>query len=208
MRTLRRSINDPWVVALAGVFLAAVSVAGVWHSVCAGMAQGYYHRAKYGKPEADTGRVLELCRRAYSWYPHHYYFSILAAEKAYYTAEAQKGQSRKHRMEQAVFWCDRGLAQNWWKGQLRRLKARFLWEESPSKAIRFWEAFVEWQFWEPHHHAVLAEMYARVGDFDKAEGALVWADGTPEWGAARRVVDEEKKEWNAILSGEKQEWGE
>jgi len=208
MNALRRSVSDPWLVAFLGVFVLVVSLGGLWHSLRAGMAQECYRQAKYGKPEADAELVLELCRKAYVLYPDNYYFSILASETAYYTAASAGAGTKQRRLEQSAVWCERGLVQNWWKGQLRRLKARFLWEESPSKAIRFWNVYTEWQFWEPYNHAVLAEMYAGVGDFENSDRELGWASGTADGERARQVVENEKKEWNAILGGENKGWGE
>jgi len=202
MKALRRSVNDPWFVAMMGVFVLLVSLAGVWHCARAGMAQQYYYQAKYGKPAADTEQVLEYCKKAYALYPDNYYFSILASEKAYYMAGQAEAGLRQRRLEQSAIWCERGLVQNGMKGQLRRIKARFLWETSPSEAIRFWKAYTEWQFWEPYNHAVLAGMYAKAGDFENAERALTWTDGSPEGEEARRIVEMERKEWKAILGGE------
>lgn len=207
MSTLRRSVNDPWFVALLGVFMVLVALGGVWHSLRAGLAQRCYHAARYGKAADDTEHVLALCRRAYVLYPWNYSFSILAAEKAYYSAGTLKAEARRKRLEQASVWCERGLAQNWWKGQMRRLKARLLWEKSPSEAIVFWRAYTDWQFWEPYNHAELAEMYASAGDFEKAEREMKWVAGTPDGDRARPAVDKEKKEWDEIL-GNGRKWGE
>ncbi len=207
MNMLQRSTNDPWFMALVGVFMVMVALAGVWHSLRAGVAQCYYHAARYGKAGSDTEQVLELCRRAYVLYPENYYFSILAAEKAYYTAGAVEPGARKRRMDQAAVWCDRGLVQNGWKGQLRRLKVRFLWEQSPSEAIRFWRVFTDWQFWEPYNHAELAAMYAQVGDFTNAEREMKWISGTSDGARVRQGIDKEQKEWTEILEDGKG-WGE
>jgi hypothetical protein len=207
MSAWRRSVDDPWFVALAGLILLVISLVGMGHSLRAGLAQRYYWQAKFAKPEAGAERVLDLCCKAYVLYPDNYYFSILAAEKAYYAASDEKGMKGK-RLEQAAVWCERGLVQNWWKGSLRRLKTRILWEESPSRAIRFWNDYTEWQFWEPYNHAVLAELYAGVGDFENADQSLRWAAGTLDGDRARDVVEREKKQWKAILSGENEGWGE
>lgn len=206
MSPLQRSTADPWFVALIGVVMVGVALAGVWHSVCAGVAHCCYHAAKYGRA-SDTEQVLALCRRAYVLYPANYYFSILAAEKAFYTAGLVEAGARKRRLDQAAVWCDRGLMQNGWKGQLRRLKVRFLWEQSPSEAIRFWRAFTDWQFWEPYNHAELAVMYAQVGDFASAEREMKLISGTPDGARVRQAIDKEQKEWSEILEGGKG-WGE
>lgn len=186
---------------MVGVSLVLLSVLGVIHGVRAGIAQYLYYVAKYGSAAGKTDEVVELCRRAYGWYPWNYYFSILAAEQCYYTADAVTGSARSERLRHAQCWCDRGLVQNPWRSQLRRLHTRFLWDESPSRAIQYWEAHTDWQFWEPYNHEVLAELYAKAGDFDKAERSLKWVAGTPGYETTRKRVESEKAAWSAALDG-------
>lgn len=202
MRVLDRSTSDQWLVACAGAVLLILSLAGVAYGVRTCAAMLAYHQAKYGVAAGNTARVLSLCRRAYGWYPWNYRFSIVAAEQAYHEAGLATGKAREEFLRQAQFWCERGLRQNWRKSQLRRLKTRFLLEESPVKAAQFWAEFTDWQFWEPYNHAVLAELYARSGDFDKAEQSLKWAEGSSSYDAARAVVLEQQRSWAEALEGE------
>jgi len=208
MKRASGSTSNPWFQTIVGLVLVALSLLGVIHGVRAGVAQCLYREAKYGPQSADTDHVVDLCRRAYAWYPWNHYFSILASEQAYYTADAVTGIARRNRLLQAQFWCDRGLVQNPWRSQLRRLHTRFLWAESPSRAIRYWEAHTAWQFWEPYNHAVLAELYAKAGEFDKAEQALKWVQGAPEYEPTKTLVLAEKAAWNSALNGKLEGWGE
>lgn len=200
MRGMTRSIKDPWFIAVIGVLIVIISAAGLKSSLQAGIAQAYYRQAKYGMPRAGMERVLELSHKAYGLYPHNYYFSILAAEMAHQASGSVQASDKRRLMDQSIIWCDRGLVQNWWNGSLRRLKARHLWQESPVQAIMFWKAYTEWQCWEPYNHSTLAEMYAGVGDFEKAEQSLRLASGTPEGEEARLIVEKEREEWAQIYS--------
>ena len=101
-------------------------------------------------------------------YPYNYYFCIWTAEKAYYTSFEVDNKEALRRLNIAQRWCNAGLGLNAYNSQLRRLKTHLLEKKSPSEAADYWKKYVEWQFWEPYNHAVLAELYAETGDFDKA----------------------------------------
>jgi hypothetical protein len=208
MKFLSRSSSDQWFVAVIGLGFLLVSVLGVIHGAHAGLAQCLYHNAKYGSPPSESGRTLAFCRRAYALYPWNYYFSIEAAERAYEAAGAATASNREDLLRQSQFWCERGLIQNPWRSQLRRMKTRFLWEASPSAAIRFWEEHTDWHFWDPYNHAVLAELQAKAGDFKKAERSLKWTEGTSEYESTRQRVQEEKAGWKEALQDNGEGWGE
>jgi hypothetical protein len=208
MKILGRSNSDQWFVALIGVGLLAIAVLGLVHGTRAALAQIWYRQAKYGAASGEAEQILGLCRRAFVWYRWNYYFSIEAAERAYAAAEAGTATNREALLCQSQFWCERGLIQNRWKSQLRRLKVRFLWETSPSEAIRFWEAHTQWQFWDPYNHAVLAELHARAGDFEDAERSLKWTEGTLEYEPTRKALQAEKTAWNEAVNGDRGRWGE
>jgi hypothetical protein len=190
-------------VSLAGVVVGVGALGGVVHGIRAGVAQAWYCRAKYGEPPADVDQSLALCQKAFRLYPHNYYFSILAAERAYATAQSASDAAATAWLRAAQLWCDRGLAQNVWRSQLRRLKTRFLWEESPAEAIAYWRRYTDWQFWEPYNHAVLAEMYARTGDLERATECLYWARGDPHGTEVRVLIRkaQEKQDAAAALEG-------
>jgi hypothetical protein len=209
MKTYDRISVDQWFLAVMGALVFALALAGLVYSTRASVASHLACKAKYGLPPASVEQVLEACRKAYSLYPWNYYFTIFTAEMAYYRATDVTGEARAERLRQARFWCDRGLYQNGYKSQLRRLKTRFLWEESPLKAIEYWKAYTDWQFWEPYNHATLAELYARAGEFDPAEQSLKWVAIDPvAHKNARVAVDREKKIWEESLDGKSGGWGE
>ena len=196
---------------MIGFAVLAAAIWGVRTSAHACVAQFMYYEAKRGQYAGHVDRVLSQCRKAYDLYPWNYYFAIHAAESAYYGAGDRGTGQWAERMESARLWCDRGLALNPWKSQLRRLKSRLLWEESPGKAIAYWRAYTDWQYWEPYNHEVLAEMYAKAGDFEQAERetrliASFPADDRGE--RARQMVDKERKRWDAMLNDEASKWGE
>lgn len=200
---------DQWFLAVVGVVLLVLSLAGAAFAARAAVASTLSYKSQFGADRDDVEKVLDNCRMAYALYPHNYYFSIYAAEMAYYRAPEAQGKVRAYRLRQASLWCDRGLQQNPYKSQLRRLKTRFLWEESPMKAIEYWREYTEWQFWEPYNHATLAEMLARAGEFEEAEKSLAWVKVDPAaYEETRRVVKREKDAWEAAVKGESKEWGE
>ena len=193
---------------MLGAVLVGLSACGIWIGVHAGLAQVLYHSAKHGPNSGDVDRVLSLCCQAYDLYPWNYYFAIYAAEAAYYRAGEPGGARWRDRMESARLWCDRGLKLNPWKSQLRRLESRFLWEESPAKAISYWSAYTDWNYWEPYNHQVLAEMYSKAGDFGHAHREIALISSFPEADIARQTVEKERRTWDAMLRGDASGWGE
>ncbi len=151
--------------------------------------------ARYGASSGNVEQVLDRCRRAFVLYPWNYYFSIFAAESAYYSAGDVPADIRAVRLQQAALWCERGLMQNKYRSQLRRLKTRFLWEDSPSEAIAYWEAHTQWQYWEPYNHQTLAEYYALYGEFAKAERELKLIESFSAYEPTRKFIESEKNNW-------------
>lgn len=195
MKVFDRIRVDQWFLATLGVLLLWLFLAGVQHGLRASRAARLAWDARYGAASTQVEEVLDLCRRAYVLYPWNYYFSIYAAELAYYKADEVQGDLRKARLDQAQRWCERGLMQNGYRSQLRRLKTRFLWEQSPAEAIAYWEAHTRWQFWEPYNHETLAGLYAKYGEFDKAERELSLIKPFPAYEATRALIESEKTFW-------------
>lgn len=177
---------------LSGMLLLGLAFGHAVYGARAAAAQWTYFMCKYGREPATVRELLAAARRAHRWYPHNYYLAILAAERAHAAAVARTPPDGEL-WRQAWLWCERGLAQNPWRSSLRWLKTRLLWREAPQEAIRYWEQFTDWNFWEPWNHAVLAELYAKVGEFEKADEALFWARGAPNYEDARRAVLEEAR---------------
>ena len=202
-----RTSTDQWLIALLGILLLVVAMAGVAEAVRGTVAAVYYQKATYGIPRPSTETALDLCRRAYGWYRWNYYFSIEVAERAYYDAQAG-GTNAPVLLERARWWCERGLAQNPCKSQLRRLQTRFLWNESPAQAIAYWSAFTDWNYWEPYNHAVLAQLYAAAANFAEADRELALIRAFPDYADAAKAVEHERQTWDAMLRGDVDHLGE
>jgi tetratricopeptide (TPR) repeat protein len=175
---------------VAGVTLLAVTGYGICYGIQASIAQAIYHEAKYVNVKDDARLVLNRCEEAYDLYPRNYYFSIWAAEKAYYTSFGVDKTESQKLLAASERWCDIGLIQNPYNDQLRMLKTHLLAKDSIPDAIKYWEPCVEWQFWEPYNHAVLAELYAKSGQFEKAFDSLKWVEGSKYYAeTARKIKD-------------------
>lgn len=177
-----------------GMVLLIISVAGVVAGVRAGVAQGLYFQAKYGSARDNPDRIFALCENAYRLYPFNYNFCILAAETAYHTSFNVDRNEAARRRALAERWCSIGLRLNFHRSELRLLKTRLLAPDHLSDAIRYWEAYVDWQFWAPDNHAVLVELYSLSGDFDKALQSLEWVKGTPAYAEANRKLHDAWKQ--------------
>lgn len=183
---------------ILGLFLAVFSLFGALYAERACKAQWIYFNSKYGSRSKESLEAITAnCSEAYAIYPHNYYFSIYVSERNYYERKASDGPGQDDRLLKAALWCDRGLKQNFHKSQLRLLKTRLLARTSLDDAIVFWEEYVQWHFWEPYNHAVLAEMYAKRGDFSKAAQSLQWLKGTKHYPDAikkfNKAWEQEKK---------------
>lgn len=175
---------------LLGLALLVLAVAGTRYGLRAGCAQAEYYRAKYGILRDQPARALELAERAHARYPLNFYLCSWAGEVAYYGDWGADAPAAPVRRELARRWCERGLALNGWYRPLRLLEARLAADVSLPEAIRLWESYVDWQFWDPYNHAVLAEFYSRGGRYEQALEALTWVRGSPYEEAARRQVQQ------------------
>jgi hypothetical protein len=182
---------------LAGAVLVVVGLAGAAEALRAGRGQALYHAVRYRDgasltPE-DADRRMD---RAHRWYPHNVYASIWIAEKAYYTDPDRP--LTAEREASAERWCTRGLRQNRYRRELRLLRTYLLMHRDPAAALAVWRRYTEWDFWSPFNQSVLAELYARTGDFYRARQALRWTIGTPHEAAARRAI---REAWERELRG-------
>jgi len=160
------------------VILVILSVAGLAHGIRAVQANALYFQAKYGSQKDNPTAIFALYERAQHGYPYNYNFCILAAESAYYSSFDVDPKEAARRRLLATQWCDTGLKLDVYKSQLRLLKTRLLAMESLPAAIRYWENYVDWEYWAPRNHAVLVEMYSLAGDFDKALQSLALTEGS------------------------------
>lgn len=174
-------------IRLVALLLAALCLICIVHGIRAGVAQGLYFRAKFGSDREDLGRIVHGCKTACRLYPANYYFAMWTAETAYYRWEADKGLD--HALEAARKWCDAGLRVNHYRSSLRLLKMRLLRMDSTGEATTYWQEYVDWHFWNPHNHAVLAELYADSGRWGKAMQELRWVKGSPYYEHTRRTIN-------------------
>ena len=149
----------------AGLLLLSISVAGIVYGTRVWQAQRLYFESKYGAASGNPVRILENCRRAHELYPFNYRFCLLAAETTHDSAARLAGAEAKACMDLSESWCRRGIVLNPYPRGFQWLLSEFLWTRSPELAIDNWRKYVDWDFWSPYNHSVLAGMYAKIGDF-------------------------------------------
>ena len=170
-----------------GSALVLLGVAGIGQAIRAGWAQAMYHDAKYGSGRTMSPEETDsLCARAYRLYRHNVYFSIWTAEKAYYDGSDEA--LTPGRLAIAERWCDLGLRQNAHKRSLRLLKTYLLLRDDPAAALSWWKRYVDWHFWSPFNHSVLAELYALNGDDFRARQSMTWVVGSSHEAATRKAI--------------------
>jgi len=190
MNTATKSVVVLVMQIVLAVVLVAVGVYGALYAIQVAKAQAMYHTAKYGVAKENTEQILRLAAAAQSLYPHNYYFCIWAAEKAYYTSLVADKKDAQELLANSDRWCETGLALNHYKSQLRLLKTHLLEGKSVPDALKYWNQYVEWQFWEPYNHAVLAELYAKAGEFEKSLEELRWVKGSEHYAATGKRIAE------------------
>jgi len=112
------------------------------------------------------------------------------ADTAYDTAFDAGGRADDERLSIARRWCEIGLELNPFRRPLRVLKTGLLARDSLRDAIDYWERYVDWHFWDPGNHALLAELYAEDGDFGKAMQSLRWVQGSEHYEAVRSALQD------------------
>ncbi len=173
---------------VAGVLLALLALYGIYVAARMAYAQDIYFNVKYGRLKAQPASLLPECERGYRYDDSNYYQAILAADSAYYQRFDAHGVELPARVQAAERWCERGLAMNPYKSQLRLLKARLLERRSPAAAAAYWRKYVEWSFWMPEFHAELAGLYAAAGNYDAALDSLEWTRGSEHYLPTRQKI--------------------
>jgi len=176
-----------WLVATAGAVLLILSLAGVVRSLRAEAAQLLYYDSKFGANRPDVATLDERCRRAEALYAPNYYFPLLTAEQAYHARYDAAGQLIPGQVALARHWCERGLELNPYRTELRQLRTRLLELESPEAALAYWRECLDWAYWDPYNHAVMVELYCRVGRFEEALEHLRLIKGMDYYDYASRV---------------------
>ena len=177
---------------LVGLLAILLSAAGIVHSLRAACSYAIYHGVKYGpgRDAASAAAVSTQCERAYRLYSRNVYCTVLAAEKAWYAQDALPPEDRPGVVQIAERWCERGLALNPKQRDLRVIHARLLARTSIDDAVRSWNAYVDWHFWDAYNHAVCVELYAQKGDIRRAVESLRWVEGSPHYGWACRALEQ------------------
>ena len=169
---------------------------GVVGGVRTAIAQVTYFGSKYGAAKDDEQQVLKNCERAFMLYPHNYRFCTWTAEMAWYGRHGEDGIQNAQKRAFAEHWCRHGLSQNPFDRQLWMLEVNLLMDTELKTAIEKLEEHIEWDFWEPYHHAVLAELYSRDGRYGDAIDSLAWVKGSEYERDARQRV---REAWKAEL---------
>jgi hypothetical protein len=171
-----------------GLILLVVSALGIVHGVRTAVGQWLYRGAKYGPAREDPERVFEMLEIARGLDPRNYYACVFAEETAFHASVDENGRPREDLLRICRRWCERGLALNRYNRSLRLRWAGLLARKDIHGAIAYMREYVDWFFWHPHNHAVLAELYAKAGDFDKAQRELNLIDGMEYHGPAEESV--------------------
>ncbi len=178
-----------------GALLVVLGMFGSHYAWRASRAHWLYYQAKYGSARDDVSAVLRAMEKAHRLYPHNYRFCTWTAEQAFHARKQAEGEERDRLLRAAENWTHVGLALNRFSGPLQLRKARLLERHDPAAAAAGWARYVGWHFWEPYNHAVLVDLYASAGDFDRAADELDWVKGSEhyEW-ALDRLQEAWRKE--------------
>ncbi len=166
-------MNRNAIMGIGAAGMVLVSVCGTVHAVRTAISYAGYYQIKYGGEQTALWQKLDKAEDVYDLYPWNYNLCIWCAEKAYYN-RFEDGREQEELIDSAEKWCERGLDLNKFKSQLRLLKARLLARESSAEAAEYWREYVQWDFWRPYHHAVLAEFYIGAGKLWEAADELRW----------------------------------
>lgn len=175
---------------LAWWALLALAVGGVVHGLRASAAQVLYYQSRHrpGLAARTPEEVDRVCRRAERLYPHQYYFAGFAGEWAYLNRFGENDTLQPERLRLARHWADRALAGNPYRARFQQLHANLLAERSPEEAVHVWSRYVNWDFWNPFHHAFLAELLVKAGAHAEALRSVAFIEGTPPYAETRALV--------------------
>ena len=174
-----------------GAVLLIGCMVGVVYSACAGIGQAFYYSARYGPNREDTAHVLRAATLAMRVYPRNYYVCLQACERAYSDSFRVSDQGERDRLRSlALAWCKRGLHLNFYNSSLRFRWVNILEKTDVAAALRVWENYVDWHFWNRHNQSVLVDLAARSGEFETAERALDLLEGSGYFGKSAVVLSE------------------
>lgn len=175
------------VIRYIGALVLVLSLWGVVYSAKATVSHIIYNEVRYKderESRLDPEKAEQLAQAAFRLYPYNYYFCIWTAENCWYYRLSEEGNEKPERVILAQKWCDRGLALNNRKSQLKLLKARLIARRSPADGAEYWSQYVDWHFWDSYNHAALVELYAGAGDMLRAMEELEWVRGSKHYNYA------------------------
>jgi hypothetical protein len=178
---------------LVGAVAILLGAFGMVRATRAGLAHATYHRLKYGRRSDATPPGLSRAdqaraERAHRLYPWNAGLCQWAADRAFYDGPGPDRLSEAERRRLADEWCQRGLALNPHDRPLRLIRARSLALGSPSAGLASWREYLDWHYWDPYNHAVLASLHAQAGDYERALDALEMAHGSPHDASTRAEI--------------------
>lgn len=163
------------------------------HAAVMARSQGFYYAAKYGSLRSDDPAALAALDAAHDLNAANYNACEHAARLAWDIANRTTGVNRIELREQARLWCDRALALNPYQRSMRWMHAQQLAREDAGRGLSAWHAYVEWDFWQPENHLILADMALNARRLDIAEQALPWAAGAADYAAMAARIKAERQ---------------
>ncbi len=160
-----------------GCLLFMLGLWGLYYGVRAAIAQSIYFQVRHGSEPVSTDMLLAGAEQAAQWYPHNFYFPFLAADRALDAAwAAETAEQGERYLRAAAYWIGQGLRQNPYRVEIQWTQTRLLEAEGDLEgAIAHWKAFVNTEYWNPDHHALLGDLLLRAGDLEGAATAMALA---------------------------------
>ncbi len=163
------------------------------HAAVMSRSQFLYYQAKYGSLRENDSFALTALDSARDLDEANYNVCEHAARLAWDCAARTTGAARNAMTEQSRLWCDRALILNPYQRSMRWMHAQQLAREDPGLGLAAWRAYVEWEFWEPENHLILAELALNAHCLEIAEQALRWAQGAPGYAAMAERIKQERE---------------
>jgi tetratricopeptide (TPR) repeat protein len=178
---------------LAGATALLLGLAGIAHASRAGLAHAIYHRLKYGSraegvPPGLSRADQSTAERAHGLYPWNASLCEWVADCAFYDGPGPDDLDEPERRRLARLWCQRGLALNRYGRPLHLIRARERAIESAPAGLACWREYLDWHYWDPYNHAVLASLHAKAGEYEHALDALEMARDSEHYAVARAEI--------------------
>lgn len=193
MTPMHKPRSDRTVGAVIAVCSLPVMLFLTVHAAVMARSQSLYYDAKYGSLRNDDPSALAALDAAHDLNAANYNVCEHAARRAWDFANLTTGVTQTVLREQARLWCDRALTMNPYQRSMRWMHAQQLARENAGLGLAAWQAYVEWEFWRPENHLILADMALNAGRLDVAEQALLWAAGAADYAAMAARIKAERE---------------